>query len=192
MIDETEGNQRRNKRIILLFSMSLVFIIVLGIGFLFVKETPRYSLYWFKKAILDRDAESALKYLDTDSIVDNMVKDMSRGDDKAQVQSKDSSNESMENIGKAVIMQNLPAIKSQLREQLKSAIVSYNDRTVLDNLNKASVLGIQIIMEGDMALVKIRGRDKVAFKMAKSPEGHWRIIAFNLEELTARGGKSSK
>ena len=89
MIDETEGNQRRNKRIILLFSMSLVFIIALGIGFLFVKETPRYSLYWFKKAILDRDAESALKYLDTDSIVGNMVKDMSGGDDKEQVQSKD-------------------------------------------------------------------------------------------------------
>jgi len=189
MIAETEGNQRRNKRIILLFSTSLAFIIVLGIGFLFVKETPRYSLYWFKKAILDRDAESALKYLDTDSIVDNMVKDMSRGDDKEQAQTKDSSKESMENIGKAVIMQNLPGIKTQLREQLKSAIVSYNDRTVLDNLNKASVLGIQITMEGNTALVKIRGRDKVAFKMEKSSESHWRIIAFNLDELTARSGK---
>jgi hypothetical protein len=40
-----------------------------------------------------------------------------------------------------------------------------------------------------MALVKIRGKDKIAFKMAKSSEGHWRIIAFNLKELTALGGK---
>jgi hypothetical protein len=189
---QAEGNQKRNKSAILLSSLLLVFIIALGAGYIFVKETPRYSLYWFKKAILDHDAESALKYLDIDSIVDNMVKDMSGGEDKEKTQSKDSSKESMKNIGKAVIMQNLPTIKTQLREQLKSAIVSYNDRTVLDNLNKANVLGLQIVMEGDKALVKIRGRDKVAFKMEKSPEGHWRIIAFNLDELTAHSGKSSK
>ena len=59
----------------------------------------------------------------------------------------------------------------------------------LDNLNKASVFGLRITMEGDVALVKIRGKDKTAFKMAKSSEGHWRIIAFNLRELTAYGGK---
>ena len=191
---QTEGKQRRKKSVVLLSSLLLVFIIVLGTGYIFLKETPRYSLYWFKKAILDHDAESALKYLDIDRIVDNMVQEMSGGEDKdkEKIQPKDPSKESMRNIGKAVIMQNLPAIKTQLREQLKSAIVSYSDRTVLDNLNKASVFGLQIAMEGDMALVKIRGRDKVAFKMAKSSEGHWRIIAFNLEELTAHSGKSNQ
>jgi hypothetical protein len=188
----TEGPERRKKRFVVFFSIFVALIIILGIGYVFIKETPRYSLYWFKKAILDRDAESALKYLDIDSIVDNMVKDMFGGEDKEKAQSKDQSKGSMKNIGKDVIMQNLPAIKTQLREQLKFAILSYNDRTVLDNLNRASVFGLQITMEGDMALVKIRGRDKVAFKMAKSSENQWRIIAFNLEELTAHSGKSSK
>jgi hypothetical protein len=186
---QTDGKQRRKKSVVLLSFLLLVFIIALGTGYIFLKETPRYSLYWFKKAILDHDAEGALKYLDIDRIVDNMVQDMSGGEDKDKVQSKDPSKDSMKNIGKDIIMQNLPAIKTQLREQLKSAILSYNDRTVLDNLNKASVLGLQITMEDDRALVRIRGRDKVAFKMAKSPEGHWRIIAFNLDELTAHGGK---
>jgi hypothetical protein len=185
----TEGPESCNKRFIVFFSILVVLIIALGISYIFIKETPRYSLYWFKKAILERDAESALKYLDTDSIVDNMVKDMSGEEDKEKVQSKDQSKGSMKNIGKDIIMQNLPAIKEQLREQLKSAIISYNDRTILDNLNKASVFGLQISMEGDIALVKIWGKDKVAFKMAKSSEGHWKIIAFNLKELTAPGGK---
>jgi hypothetical protein len=189
MTDMAEGPQRRKKRFVVLFSLLFGLIIALGIGYIFIKETPRYSLYWFKKAILDRDAEMALKYLDTDSIVDNMVKDMSGEEDKEKVQPKDQSKGSMNNIGKDIIMQNLPAIKAQLREQLKSAIVSYNDRAVLDNLNKASVFGLQITLEGDMALVKIRGKDKIAFKMAKSSEGHWRIIAFNLKELMALGGK---
>ena len=184
-----EGPQRRNKRFIVFLSILFALIIALGIGYTFIKDTPRYSLYWFKKAILERDAESALKYLDTDSIVDNMVKDMSGEEDKEKAQSRDQSKGSMKNIGKDIIMQNLPAIKEQLREQLKSAIISYNDRTVLDNLNKANVFGLQITMEGDMALVKIRGKDKVAFKMAKSSGGHWKIVSFNLKELMAPGGK---
>ena len=184
-----EGPEKRKNKFVVFVSVLVVLIIALSIGYIFIKETPRYSLYWFKKAILKRDAESALKYLDTDSIVDNMVKDMSSAEDRGKAQSKDQSEGSMKNIGKDVIMQNLPAIKAQLREQLKSVIISYNNHTVLDNLNKASVFGLQISMEGDIALVKIWGKDKTAFKMVKSPEGYWRIIAFNLKELTAPGGK---
>jgi hypothetical protein len=184
-----EGLQRRNKRFIVFLSMLFVVIIALGIGYLFIRDTPRYNLYWFKKAILEHDAEKALKYLDTDSIVDNMVKDMSGEEDKEKAQPSDQSKGPMKNIGKDVIMQNLPAIKEQLRDQLKSAIISYNNRTALDNLKKASVFGLQITMEGDTALVKIRGKDKVAFKMAKSSEGYWKIVSFNLKELMAPGGK---
>jgi hypothetical protein len=186
----TEGPQRRNRKFVVILSILFVSIIAVGIAYFFVKETPRYSLYWFKKAIFEHDAENALKYLDIDSIVDNMVKDMPGGEeDKERAQSKNRSEGPMKNIGKDIIMQNLPTIKAQLREQLKSAIISYNNRTALDNLNKASVFGLRITMEGDVALVKIRGKDKMAFKMTKSSEGHWRIIAFNLRELTALGGR---
>lgn len=184
-----EGSRGHKKRFVVFLSILIVLIAVPGIGYIFIKDTPRYSLYWFKKAILEHDAESALKYLDTDSIVDNMVKDMSAEEGKKKAQQKDQSEGSMKNIGKDIIMQNLPAIKAQLQEQLKSAIISYNNKAVLDNLNKASVLGLRITMEGNTAMVKIRGKDKVAFTMAKSAEGHWRITAFNLKELMASGSK---
>lgn len=185
----TEGPENRRKKYVLFLSMLCIIVVVLGVSFIFIKETPRYSLYWFKKAILERDAESALKYLDIDRIVDSMVKDMSGEGDKEITHPKNQSESSMKNIGKDVIMQNLPAIKAQLREQLKSAIISYNNRTVLDNLNKASVFGLRITMKGDVALVKIRGKNETAFEMAKSSEGHWRIIALYLRELTAYGNK---
>jgi hypothetical protein len=185
----TEGPRGPKKRFVVFFSILVVLIAVPVIGYIFTKDTPRYSLYWFKKAILEHDAESALKYLDTDSIVDNMVKDMSAEEDKKRASSKDRSEGSMKNIGKDIIMQNLPAIKAQLREQLKSAIISYNNKTALDNLNKANVFGLRITMEGNTAMVKIRGKDKVAFMMAKSAEGHWRITAFNLKELMMSGNK---
>ena len=175
----------KRKKLVVFASILFVFLIVLGISYTFIKETPRYSLYWFKKAMLERDAEGVLKYLDTDSIADNMVKDMSvEGDEGKLLQER-----SMKNIGRDIVIQNLPAIKEQLRDQLKSFITSYNDQAILDNLKKANVFGLNITMEGDSALVKIRGRDKVVFKMAKSPEGHWRIIALNLKELVALGSK---
>jgi hypothetical protein len=184
-----EGPGKRRKKYIFLLVTLCILAVALSLSFIFIRETPRYSLYWFKKAILEHDAEGALKYLDTDSIVDNMVKDMSGGEDKEKAKSKNQSDDSMKNIGKDIIMQNLPAIKVQLREQLKSAIISYKNRAALDNLNNASVFGLRITMEGDVALVKIRGKDKTAFKMAKASEDRWRIIAFNLRELRALGGR---
>jgi hypothetical protein len=184
-----ERPQGHKKRFIVFFLFLCALITIGGIGYYSIKETPRYSLYWFKKAILDHDAESALRYLDIDSIVDNMMKDMSGEEDKDRARQKAQPESPTKNIGRDIIRQNLPAIKEQLREQLESAIVSYNDRTVLDNLSNASVFGLRITMEGDVALVKIWGKNKVAFKMAKSPEGQWKIISLNLKELAVQGSK---
>lgn len=182
-----EARRSRKKRLIL-FSSILFALIVFGVAAFFaIHNTPRYSLYWFKKAILDHDAESALRYLDIDSIVDNMVKDIFDKPEQQKEPSKNQSEMPMKNIGKDIIMQNLPTMKKQLKEQLESAIISYNDQAALDNLRKANVLGLVISMEGDLALVKIRGKDKVAFKMAKSPEGPWKIVAFNMKELMGPG-----
>jgi hypothetical protein len=183
-----EGLRGRKKGPILFCSI-LFMLIVVGIGYMYIQATPRYSLYQFKRTILKHDAEGALVYLDTDSIVDNMVKDIFHEPDKQKEPPKNKLEASMRGIGKDVIMQNLPSIKEQLREQLKSAIISYNDRAALDNLSRANILGLNITMDGNIALVKIRGKDKVAFKMAKSPEGRWRIVAFNVNELIVPGGK---
>jgi len=182
----TEKRERHKRRNIVVFSLLFVFAFLFVIGYFYTKATPRYSLYWFKRAILKHDAEEALKYIDIDSVLDNMVKDMSDRPDGEKAQTKNESKKPMKNIGQEVIRQNLPAIKEQLREQLKSAIISYNDRGALDKLNKASIFGLRIATEGDTALVNIRGKNTVAFKMTRAPEGHWRITAFNLKELTAR------
>jgi len=181
-----EKRERHRWRNIAVFSLLFVLTFLFVIGYFYVKSTPRYSLYWFKRAILKHDAEEALKYIDVDSVLDNMVKDLSGGEDGEKTQTKNGSKKPMKNIGQEIIRQNLPAIKEQLREQLKSAIISYNDQGTLDKLNKASIFGLRIVMEGDTALVNIRGKDAVAFKMTRAPEGHWRITAFNLKELTAR------
>lgn len=177
--------RERHKRVnIAVFSLLLTLIFLLSAGYFYVKGTPRYSLYWFKRAILKHDAEEVLKYIDIDSVLDNMVKDMSEKPDGEKVQPKSESKKPMKNIGQEIIRQNLLAIKEQLREQLKSAVVSYNDRSTLDRLNRASIFGLHIAIENNVALINVRGEDEVVFRMARAPEGHWRIIAFNLEVIS--------
>ena len=183
----TEDLSRRKKQFIILGSVAAVLVVAVITGFVYVQDTPRYSLYRFKKAILNHDAEQALNYLDVDTIIDNMVKDSFGDPDKQNTGSGNKPDTSRKNVGREIIMQNLATIKTQLREQLKSAIVSYDDRSALETLSKASIFGLKITMEGDTALVKIRGKDKVAFKMARSQEGSWKIIAFNMKELVIPG-----
>jgi len=182
---------RRKKRVVFV-SISIVFFLTLVAACFFVRETPRYSLYRFKKALMERDAEGVLKYLDTESIVDNMIKDMSPENDKGNTQIKQKKEGPLRNITRDIIIQNLPSIKGQLQGQIKSFITSYNDQAVLNNLSKASVFGLNITRENNIALIRIRGRDNIVFKMAKTQESHWRIIALDLKEIMAFSSKSDK
>ncbi len=170
------------KRITLIVTSCLLLVAICTAGFYWVRETPRYSLFWFKRAILQRDADSALKYIDLDSILDNMVNQMSDGAG-GQAVASGKSGRTLGGISKDVVSQNLPSIKSQLREQLRSAILSYNDQAVLEKLSKASVLGLRITTKDNLATVRVMGRDKIAFTMKKSSEGRWKIVSLNLQEL---------
>ncbi len=179
----------KRKKFVVFVSISVIFFLALVVACFFVKETPRYSLYRFKKAILERDAEGVLKYLDTDSIVENLAKDMSVENDREKTPIGLKQEGPLRNIARDIIIQNLPSIKGQIQDQIKSFITSYNDQAVLGNLSKASVFGLNITIEDSVALIRIRGRDNVAFKMAKSPKGHWRIIALDLKEIMALSNK---
>ena len=165
--------KKRSNKLTGFFLCLIIIIGVLVSGFFWVRETPRYSLYKFKRAILNHDADAALKYLAIDSIIENGLKQMP--DSHAGGSKK--------NISKDIIVQNLPAIKQQLHEQLRSAIMSYNDQATLEKLRKASVLGVRIRQKGDTAIVNVIGKDQTAFTMAKSKEGYWKITSLNIEEL---------
>lgn len=152
------------------------------IGFLYFRTTPYYSLYMFKKAIINRDAPDVLKYLDTDSILDSMAKDaLARIEKKETPRNK--FEEHMQGAGKDVVRQLLPQLKKQIGDSLTTFLLSYDNAKLFSDLSKATVFALAVDMKDGIAEVRQRGKDKVDFKMRRAPEGHWRIVWINSEQL---------
>jgi hypothetical protein len=72
-------------------------------------------------------------------------------------------------------------------ESITNLLLSYNDEQLFGNLRKATVFALSVTTNGDTAFVRQRGKDRVSFTMARSPEGHWRITSINPEEMKLLG-----
>jgi hypothetical protein len=181
-----KNEQVRRKGPILIGSICAALILLAAFGFLYARTTPHYSLYMFKKAIVNRDAGQVLRYLDTDSILDNMAKDVfARMDKKEPPRNK--FEEHMRAAGKDLAAQLLPQLKAQMGESITNLLLSYNDEQLFGNLRRATVFALSITTRGNTADVRQRGKDRVSFTMARSPQGHWRITSINPEEMKLLG-----
>lgn len=181
-----EDISSKKSRILFIVVVCWAVIGLVAISFFYIQASPYYSLYMLKKAIVNRDSKGVLKYLDTDSILDNMSKDVfARMDKKEPPRNK--FEEHMQNAGKDLAAQLLPQLKEQMGDAISNLLLSYNDEELFGKLKQATVFGLSVTVEGTAAKVRQRGKDTVSFTMAKAPEGHWRITSFNTDELKFLG-----
>ncbi|GFO63660.1 DUF2939 domain-containing protein [Geomonas paludis] len=166
------------KLVILAVSLTAVLVA----GFTFVKGTPQYSLYQFKQAVQNHDPDAAFKYLDVDSVVDNLASDLMN----SQEMNKPTSNpweEAGQNMAKGLVTVMLPSIKEAMKGQIKTAITTAESEkkegdkgtNPIKGLSKGSWSDFDVKVEGKMAIVSNKQDDSLKFKMVKSSEGHWRI-----------------
>jgi hypothetical protein len=181
-----KNEQVRKKGLIVIGSISLALAVLAILAFVYARTTPYYSLYMLKKAIVDRNAQAVLKYLDTDSILDNMAKDVFARIEKKEPP-RNKFEEHMRAAGKDFAAQLLPQLKAQMGESITNLLHSYNDEQLFGNLRKATVFALAVTTHGNTAEVRQRGKDRISFTMAKAPEGHWRITSFDPEEMRLLG-----
>jgi len=96
-----------------------VIIVILAIGFLYVRCTPHYSLYMLKRAIEAHNPDQAMKYINVDSIADNLGRNflgISDGGVGSETPGKP--------FLKGMVIDALPGIKDSIRSSVRSAIVS--------------------------------------------------------------------
>jgi hypothetical protein len=127
-----------------------IIIAFLASGFFYVRSVPHYSLYMLKRAIESHEPDEALKYINIDSIVDNLGRDFLGKD------GGDNSQESGKNPSlKRMVADTLPNIKESIRTSFRAAIASHGDnkhkkdldtvgsnRVVDDSLNKSTIQGV--------------------------------------------------
>jgi hypothetical protein len=116
-----------------------IIIVLLASGFFYVGSMPYYSLYLLKRAIENHDPDEALKYINIDSIVDNLSRDFLGKD------GGDNSQESVKNPSlKRMVTDALPGIKESIRSSFRAAVTSRDDnkqKKDLGTLGSNNVVG---------------------------------------------------
>jgi hypothetical protein len=97
-------------------------IVILAIGFLYVRSTPNYSLNMLTRAIEARNPDQAMKYINIDSIVDNLGRNL-LGISEASVGSETRGKSSL----KGMVFDALPGIKKSIRSSVRAAIASHGE-----------------------------------------------------------------
>lgn len=169
------------KKILISFAVLLSLIIS---AFVYAKGTPQYSLYQFRKSIENHDADSALKYLDIDSVVDNMMQDLIK---EQEVKHPSSPAESFgNNFAKGLMTMMIPAMKEALKGQIKAGITTPSDKkTPVSGIQKGSFSDFEIKTEGKMAILSRKDDKDLKLKMVKTPEGHWKIVQIMMPATAA-------
>lgn len=153
-------------------------IVALFVGsWTYLTGTPQYSLYQFKKAMANHDAETAFKYFDIDSVVDNLATELMNS--KEMNQGASATDRLGQDFAKGFLALMLPTLKETMKGQLKRAITTPSDEgkdTPIGGLSKGSWSDFDVQVEGKMAIVSKKDDPNLKLKMVKSSAGHWRIV----------------
>jgi hypothetical protein len=162
-------------------------ILLAGIlAFIYLKSTPYYSIYRFARAVSNHDAESALQYIDIDSITESLAKTLFSGEGASTKVDK--------GIASAVSA-NMPSIKEGVRLYVISVIRNQSGtpsgkegRTIsLGNMDMRNVhIGIiwhlDVQREGNTAYVRIKNRPGGSAKMVRTDQGNWKFVEVRIDK----------
>ena len=168
--------QSRRKVVLLPPHLITVCLLLAMLAMLFGCTTvgsPRRSLDELRSALLEHDAERAVRYIDVNSIVDCMARDIF---EKYEKKADNPLALAGVLVGRQAAALAMPAIKEAVRKELKEAIASSGESGYFHDIRKASVWYLNIEVAGDSAMVTPRGKSDIAFRMARTKEGYWRIV----------------
>lgn len=169
------------------------------VGWNYVKSSPQFSLYKMARAIEAHDYETFTKYFDIDSVADNVLDKASKSVEEQVVESSDGVwYELGKSFGEGLLMMMKPAIKEQLRAEIKREIETGN---FWEDYRPADVVkaftGVKVKKEGNVATVTLTANEGEPFSLKmRQKESYWQIfdfaLDFDLPKLSEESSESSK
>ena len=160
-------------------------LLCLAGAFFYVQTTPYYSIFLFARAVGDHDAETALKYVDVDSLTESMARNLLAGT---------ASRQTYKNVAAAVSM-NMTSIKEGVREYLTNFIRSHDTENTgkvvaalglegfdVRSLSIAALWRLKVRKENGAALIQFRDKPGVTAKMRKTDGGQWKFVEILIDK----------
>lgn len=162
-----------------LFRIIVIALPLLWIAGCTASGAPRESLSRLRTALLNHDADTALRYIDVDSITDHLAEDLLN-----RCETSDDVLLSLGiGMGRNIQPLLLPIIRETIRKQVRRAISSTEENAYFGYIRKAHVFYLNVTMEGDdRAFVKPKGKADFAFRMARTEQGYWKIVQLILNK----------
>lgn len=156
-------------------------------GFLVTQHylrSPYWSLYQIGKAIHNHDSRLFLAYVDLGQVIASQKEAIVEMIFPAQDRREQ----------RDVVKQILSAFMAPITEQVRDRVVRAIEDQERDNLPSSWTLVAagSVTVEGDQARVMLRdpiNDHQLRLGMQRSPEGHWRVVEANAQDLRALAEK---
>ncbi len=177
----------RTKRGVVVLILIVILLICGFVGWNYVKSTPQYSLYQMYKAVDNRDYESFVKYVDTDSLIDNVVDKALTASQTQQAQEATQKDEWYQlgyQFGQGLVAMMKPALKEQVKTQFKKQIEDGSFKKEYRPANLVTAMTkIKTKMDGKIASVELpqeNNTDTLALKM-RQKDSYWQIFDMEMD-----------
>jgi hypothetical protein len=175
-----------------------IIIALLAVGFFYVRNTPYYSLYQLKRAVQNHDPDEALKYINIDSIVENLGKSFF-GKKEAVRGQREGSTPSLHGL----FAESMPSIKENLTASFRASIANpghsnknTNAKTAtqprhhtepsvgnielegldIKKLQETTLWDITVRADGKIAMISLNNNPGIRAKMIQTSAGHWQVV----------------
>lgn len=163
------GSQKNLNPLYLIGGLLLVLSITTLSGYFYLRSTPQFSIYQMGKAVQQRDYEKFKRYVDVDTVVDNVFAEAMKDVDVEDA-----------GIFSSLVLSLAESAKETAKTSFKSSVESGEfGESYWDDISLANLLfKVKAERHGKISDITIKDNDAVSFSMRKE-DGVWRIINVN-------------
>jgi hypothetical protein len=155
-----------------LIGIAAVIVVILAAAgaYWYWTTTPQYALYEIKKAYATHDSNLALKFIDTDSVFDNLWAQVQTRLD-AQMAKSDGFAALGTMIGEGIVERMKPTLKEDVRNRIIDSV-----KTATSTINIGGIAGKYTITR-DGPDVLVEGDSPLKIRLEKNGTSYWRVVA---------------
>lgn len=166
---QSMDSKKNHKPLIIIGGILIVILLSLFSGYLYLRGTPQFSIYQMGKAVQQRDYNKFEKYVDVNTVVDNVFAEAMKDVDVEDA-----------GIFSGLVLTMAETAKETAKTSFKSSVESGEfGESIWGDINLTNLmLKVKSERHGKISDITLRDDDTVSFSMRKE-DGVWRIIDVN-------------